>query len=164
MQFAVTADCHFPVQNMLCFIVRMSIHTKTFPLDERCLVTLHQVYNIMGGDINKYAENITFNPVSGKLLIPTKSTVTESPVRKISRINTPTKSAHCQIFLEPVVPSNNVDTISGQLEETILYSDSESEESDETACTFSQSTDVFDDILTESFSVQKVLKCLIPPG
>ncbi|KAH3782901.1 hypothetical protein DPMN_160825 [Dreissena polymorpha] len=90
----------------------------------------NRTFNIMGGDIKKYAENITFNPVSGKLLIPTKSTVTESPVQKISRINTPTKSAHCQIFLEPVVPSDNVDTISGQLEETILYSDSESEESD----------------------------------
>ena len=49
----------------------------------------NRTFNIMGGDIKKYAENITFNPVSGKLIIPTKSTVTESPVRKISRINTP---------------------------------------------------------------------------
>ncbi|KAH3695999.1 hypothetical protein DPMN_083463 [Dreissena polymorpha] len=124
----------------------------------------NRTFNIMGGDIKKYAENITFNPVSGKLKFPTQSSVTKSPVRKISRINTPTKPAHCQIFPESLVPSDNVDTISGQLEETILYSDSETEESDETACTFSQSTDVFDDILTESPSVQKVLKCLIPPG
>ncbi|KAH3855727.1 hypothetical protein DPMN_098299 [Dreissena polymorpha] len=28
MQFAVTADCHFPVQNMPCFTVRMNIQTK----------------------------------------------------------------------------------------------------------------------------------------
>ncbi|KAH3694830.1 hypothetical protein DPMN_082271 [Dreissena polymorpha] len=28
MQFAVTADCHFPVQKMPCFTVRMNIQTK----------------------------------------------------------------------------------------------------------------------------------------
>ncbi|KAH3892953.1 hypothetical protein DPMN_017089 [Dreissena polymorpha] len=28
MQFAVTADCHFPVQKLLCFTVRMNIQTK----------------------------------------------------------------------------------------------------------------------------------------
>ncbi|KAH3746853.1 hypothetical protein DPMN_181270 [Dreissena polymorpha] len=98
MQFAVTADYHFPVQKMLCLIVRMSIQTKRFPLCWRCLMSRdtapgvqyrNRTFNIMGGDIKKYAENITFNPVSGKLIIPTKSTVTESPVRKISRINTP---------------------------------------------------------------------------
>ncbi|KAH3776166.1 hypothetical protein DPMN_177582 [Dreissena polymorpha] len=28
MQFAVNADCHFPVQNVSCFTVRMNIQTK----------------------------------------------------------------------------------------------------------------------------------------
>ncbi|KAH3774741.1 hypothetical protein DPMN_176132 [Dreissena polymorpha] len=28
MQFAVTADCHFPVQKMPCFTVRMNIQMK----------------------------------------------------------------------------------------------------------------------------------------
>ncbi|KAH3733895.1 hypothetical protein DPMN_040334 [Dreissena polymorpha] len=28
MQFAVTADCHFPLQKMPCFTVRMNIQTK----------------------------------------------------------------------------------------------------------------------------------------
>ncbi|KAH3819743.1 hypothetical protein DPMN_121486 [Dreissena polymorpha] len=28
MQFAVTADCHCPVQKMPCFTVRMNIKTK----------------------------------------------------------------------------------------------------------------------------------------
>ncbi|KAH3868031.1 hypothetical protein DPMN_031168 [Dreissena polymorpha] len=28
MQFAVTADCHFPVQKMPCFTVRINIQTK----------------------------------------------------------------------------------------------------------------------------------------
>ncbi|KAH3719655.1 hypothetical protein DPMN_062505 [Dreissena polymorpha] len=28
MQFAVTADCYFPVQNMPCFTVRTKIQTK----------------------------------------------------------------------------------------------------------------------------------------
>ncbi|KAH3740626.1 hypothetical protein DPMN_047334 [Dreissena polymorpha] len=28
MQFAVTADCHFPVQKMPCLTVRMNIQTK----------------------------------------------------------------------------------------------------------------------------------------
>ncbi|KAH3721460.1 hypothetical protein DPMN_064387 [Dreissena polymorpha] len=104
----------------------------------------NRTFNIMSGDIKMYAKNITFNPVSGKLIIPTKYTVTESP----PRINTPSKSVRCQIFPESVILSDNVDTISEQLEETILYSDSESEKSDETACTFSQSTVVFDDILS----------------
>ncbi|KAH3883025.1 hypothetical protein DPMN_006973, partial [Dreissena polymorpha] len=30
MQFAVTADYHFPVQKLLCLIVRMSIQTKSY--------------------------------------------------------------------------------------------------------------------------------------
>ncbi|KAH3710949.1 hypothetical protein DPMN_070447 [Dreissena polymorpha] len=47
MQFAVTVDCHFPVQKMPCFTVRMNIQTKRLnpvkagrvPAEPRYIVT-----------------------------------------------------------------------------------------------------------------------------
>ncbi|KAH3817818.1 hypothetical protein DPMN_119373 [Dreissena polymorpha] len=47
MQFAVTADCYFPVQKMPCFTVRINIQTKklnsvkagTVPAEPRYTVT-----------------------------------------------------------------------------------------------------------------------------
>ena len=38
MQFAVTADCHFPVQKMPCFTVRMNIQTKRLNPVKACRV------------------------------------------------------------------------------------------------------------------------------
>ncbi|KAH3738933.1 hypothetical protein DPMN_045576 [Dreissena polymorpha] len=38
MQFSVTADCHFPVQKMPCFTVRMNIQTKRLNPVKACRV------------------------------------------------------------------------------------------------------------------------------
>ena len=62
-------------------------------------------------------------------MIPTQTNVTDSPLRKWQRINTPSKSVHCQILYEKQTAScDTVDDISEQLADTLLYSDYEFEE------------------------------------
>ncbi|KAH3700023.1 hypothetical protein DPMN_074987 [Dreissena polymorpha] len=46
MQFAVTADCHFPVQKMPCFIVRMNIQTKRLKPGKAGRVPAEPLYTV----------------------------------------------------------------------------------------------------------------------
>ncbi|KAH3719986.1 hypothetical protein DPMN_062873 [Dreissena polymorpha] len=46
MQFAVTADCHFPVQKMPCFTVRMNIQTKRLNPVKACRVPAEPRYTV----------------------------------------------------------------------------------------------------------------------
>ena len=73
-----------------------------------------------------------FDPDSGKLMILNQTKVTENPIRKLQKIDTPLKSVYFQIFQETQTKSSEViDDISEQLYDTLLYSDSEFEEYDE---------------------------------
>ncbi|KAH3726256.1 hypothetical protein DPMN_052114 [Dreissena polymorpha] len=46
MQFSVTADCHFPVQKMPCFTVRMNIQTKRLNPVKACRVPAEPRYTV----------------------------------------------------------------------------------------------------------------------
>ena len=106
-----------------------------------------RTFNVIGNDIIVNLEKITLGSVSVKLMTPTKSTAYDSPVRKFVKRNTPTKSVHCKMFFET---DNSAGTgsiidqsiimeaeedytmvdLSEQLDCTILYSESGSDDDD----------------------------------
>ena len=65
-----------------------------------------RVFKIHGYNINCDFYNISFDEETGKLQITSGQT---SPIQKMAKINTPTKSVHKKLFSE--IPSNKMDDI-----------------------------------------------------
>ena len=96
-----------------------------------------RTYNVLGSNVT--GKEINFDPQSEKMIVPTKSSASDSPVRKLQKINTPSKSVHHQLFSHLEVDQEHVETISSTeatdsvadlselLDTTVLYSDSDTD-------------------------------------
>jgi len=136
---------------------------------------LNRTFKVKGRDIIGNIDNMTINKSTGKIIIPTKILASDSPIRKFLKINTPTKSVHCQLFSETIEPECAEDSdestrasfkketpltvpeLTEQLETTMLSSDSESENVEEMK---SISEDVLTDSKTVKETVAKLQKLL----
>ena len=76
----------------ISFVWLMSVDWK--------VVYQRRTFKVKGCEIKGNKNALLFNSLNGKLQVPIKSSQCESPVRKVLRINTPTKSVHRQLYSE----------------------------------------------------------------
>ncbi|XP_053408044.1 uncharacterized protein LOC123533426 [Mercenaria mercenaria] len=120
-------------------------------------------------------KEISFDPQSGKMIVPTKSSASDSPVRKLHKINTPSKSVHRQLYSQLEVDQEHVENLSSTeatdsdadlselLDTTVLYSDSEPDIEEYEL--MENANDIPDDVMADTQTVQMVvqqLKTLLP--
>lgn len=89
-----------------------------------------RTFNVFGKYIIEHLNQLRVDPNTGKLVIPNQIEECSSPVRKQSKLKTPSKSVHCELQLHLRDDVINVEEICNDLEETILYSDSDDDAMD----------------------------------
>ncbi|WAR03451.1 hypothetical protein MAR_010009 [Mya arenaria] len=132
-----------------------------------------RTYNVLGSNVT--GKEISFDPQSGKMIVPTESTASDSPVRKLHKINTPSKSIQRQLYsqlevdqehvedLSSTEATNSVADLSELLDTTVLYSDSEPDIEEYER--MENANDIPDAVMADTQTVQMVvhqLKTLLP--
>ena len=69
----------------------------TVAVEKTCVKYKRRVFHKKNKDISCHPNDVSFNQVSGKVDIQNK-TPTKSPVRKMCKLNTPSKSVHKKLF------------------------------------------------------------------